>query len=128
MRGAHPLVLSCLVALACLGRTTADEKDLAREEETPREAGVATDGPGLLAVCRRPTRPPADEVQVRRLIRAMGDDRFRAREHASAQLASLGTRAVPLLRVALSNQDLEVARRAERCLDTIEETPTEPLL
>src|SRR5262249_40731342 len=82
----------------------------------------------LRLLSRRHPLAPADEVQVRRLIRAMGDDRFRAREHASAQLASLGTRAVPLLRVALSNQDLEVARRAERCLDTIEETPTEPLL
>ncbi len=128
MRGAHPLVLACLVVLACLGRTAAEDKDLAHAEEILREAGVNTDGPSLLAFFRRHTITASDEAQVRRLIHAMGDENFRAREHASAQLASLGTRAVPLLRVALTNQDLEVARRAERCLESIEDGASEPLL
>ena len=91
------------------------------DEGALRAAGVETTGPALLALIRKHTPDPAKVEQARRLVRQLGDDRFTAREKASAELVKLGPVAVPFLRDAAKSDDSEVVRRARDCLKKIGE-------
>jgi len=65
------------------------------------------------------------EELVKELVRQLGDDDFKKREAASAELAKIGKPAVPALKEAKKNPDLEVARRAEEVLARIENRTAE---
>src|SRR5262249_40458438 len=52
-------------------------------------------------------------------IQRLGDDDFDTREQASEELLKAGLAAMPILRAATRDQDVEVARRVEICLRTI---------
>src|SRR5260370_18534323 len=60
-----------------------------------------------------------DSQKCAPLIRRLGDESFAVREKASQDLVALGEAAVPSLEKAQKSSDLEVARRAERCLSVI---------
>jgi hypothetical protein len=122
-----PLAPACLLLLFAAA-LHADENQLRQDEAALMNAGIRTDGPGLLAFYRQHTTTSADETTIRKLVTEMGDDRFRVRERASGQLTSLGNKAVPFLQAALKNTDLEISRRAERCLSQIEHGASEALL
>jgi WD40 repeat protein len=82
-----------------------------RLAEVPPESAVA--------FLRRHLRPiaEADFKEVRQHITDLGSDKFKIREQAFQQLASLGVVAVPALRQALAkDQPLEVRRRLETIL------------
>jgi hypothetical protein len=93
----------------------------AAAEKVLRGAKIDTTTPGLLAFLRKQTPDPADLEKARKLVRQLGDDKFAVREKATAELIALGTVALPLLKEALNNKDLEVSRRAEQCLQQIGE-------
>ncbi len=68
--------------------------------------------------------PPLDEAQVRRHLRALGDEDFEVRERASAELVKTLPASEKLLRAALKNeQDVEVHNRLTRLLASLEEPP-----
>jgi hypothetical protein len=99
----------------------ADDPDpVKQDEETLKAAKIATDGPGLLEFFRRRTLTNADLKRIKELIHDLGDDSFETRQNASAQLVNIGAPAVPLLKQALKDTDIEVVRRAEDCLKRIE--------
>lgn len=91
------------------------------DEGSLRAAGIETTGPALLALIRKHTPDPVKVEQARRLVRQLGDDRFTAREKASAELVKLGPIAVPFLRDAAKSDDSEIVRRARDCLKQIGE-------
>ncbi len=96
------------------------EPDLgAADEAALRAAGVAVDGPGLLAFLRAQARAPADPARVALLIHQLGDDTYAVREKAAADLVALGGAAAPFLRQALRDEDSEIATRAQACLKRI---------
>jgi hypothetical protein len=97
----------------------------AGDERTLKAAKVHTDGPGLLEFLRMQTPDPARVDKVKALVRKLGDDKFEVREKAAADLVALGEVAVPFLREATKDQELEVARRAQDCLDKIGERKSE---
>jgi hypothetical protein len=116
------LILATLTVLAAglvlpgaEGPTTAQA-----DEELLRSLNIATDGPGLLEFLHNRTIADTDRTRVRALIRHLGDDDFPRREQASRELAACGAPALPLLRQALKSADLEIARRAEACMEAIE--------
>lgn len=78
-----------------------------------------TDGPALLAAFRSQCLTPEAQVRVRTLIDQLGDNSFKLREQAVAELVTVGPRAVPALREAARGGDLEKVRRAETCLARI---------
>ena len=93
----------------------------ASEDELLLQAAkIAVDGPGLLDYFRKHTTPPAQQERIEGLIRQLGDDAFKVREKASADLAALGPAAAPYLRRALSDPDEEVKVRAETLLKNAE--------
>jgi len=95
----------------------------AADEQTLKAARIETDGPSLLKYVRRKIAAPVDPDKVRALIHQLGDDSFETRERATQVLIALGDPAMPLLQAATKNTDLEIARRAERCLQALTKDP-----
>ncbi len=59
---------------------------------------------------------PRLQDQARRLVKQLGDARYKTRESAESRLFTLGPVAVPALEDALHDKDVEVVFRAERLL------------
>ena len=81
---------------------------LAVEPDTAKIKRVA------LVVARKVDPRLRDDVQ--KLITELGDASYAQRENAEKRLKSLGRLAIPNLKEALKNKDLEVVMRAERLL------------
>jgi HEAT repeat protein len=97
----------------------AEKADSADEELLTKEK-VSTDGPALLEYFRSRTLDDAALAKLKKWISELGDDSFDVRETASKQLIAMGLLARAALREATRDPDLEVRRRAERCLENIE--------
>jgi hypothetical protein len=97
------------------------------DERLVRAAKVPVDGPALLTFLRRRVPGEAVAMEIRTLILELGHKVFAVRQRATAALIERGAQAAPLLRQALSNPDREVSRRAEQCLEKIDQGP-EPAL
>src|SRR5262249_30712094 len=69
----------------------------------------------------RRTLAEPDRSRITALIAALGDDSYDVREKASAELVTLGPPAAPLLRQATKDADIEIVRRAEKCLRRIDQ-------
>jgi hypothetical protein len=93
--------------------------DGAEAEKAVKAAGLATDAAALLKHLRDQAPDPRRAEKVQALIKQLGDDSFAVREKASEDLIAVGKPALPLLREAAKDKDLEVARRAEDCLQKI---------
>lgn len=114
----RPLILSLLVASLLAVGARAAETDA--DERTLREAGIATDGRGLLQFFRARTVGEADRAKVEKLITQLGAEEFTTREQATRDIVTLGPVAEPLLRQAAARAaDPEVKQRAELCLRQI---------
>jgi hypothetical protein len=87
------------------------------------EAKVDTNGAGLLNFLRSRSLSSQDQAQIGLYIRQLGHQLFPVRERASAELIRLGPPALPFLRQALIDGDLEVVRRARFCIEEIERGP-----
>jgi hypothetical protein len=98
------------------------EPDLAAvDERALKAAGVAVDGPGLVAFLRGQVRSDDQKSKIQKLIKQLSDEAFEVREKATAELILLGSVALPFLREAAGDNDPEVARRAKHCLARIGE-------
>jgi hypothetical protein len=99
------------------------EEESAAHEATLRAAGLKSDGPALLDFFRKRTVSEADQKKLAALVRQLGADEFEDRNQASAALTAAGRKAVPYLKAVANDRDLEVARRAQRCLRQIDAAP-----
>jgi hypothetical protein len=86
------------------------------DEEILTRAGVRTDANALLTFFRHRTLPESERPVIAKLVRQLGAEICQDREAASAALIRRGPAVGELLRAALGDRDLEIARRAERCL------------
>ncbi len=86
-------------------------------------AGFRTDGPSLISFFQQRTLPPDGREKLAAAILQLGDDSYEVRESAAAELIAVGMPATPQLQAALAAPDLEIARRAERCLQAIQRGP-----
>ncbi|MCI0456683.1 MAG: hypothetical protein L0Z62_06850 [Gemmataceae bacterium] len=93
------------------------------DEQLLRSAKLPTDGPGLVAFLRKQALTDGDAKRVEGLIRRLGDRNFKVRSQAEAELTSRGPGVLALLRRAVEQPDLELRRRVEQCIKTIERTP-----
>jgi HEAT repeat protein len=101
----------------------AAERFAEADEKLLKELKVADDGPSLLAFFRKRTLSKEDQRRLRELVDQLGSNVFRVRTKASAELTQLGSSALPFLRPALQNPDVEVRTRAAKCIATIESGP-----
>src|SRR5262249_35235141 len=109
---------ACSLLLGCAAEA-ADPNPVAADEQTLKAAGVGTTEPELLEFFRKRTLTDAERDKIQTLVRQLGDNSFKVRERASAELTARGITAVAFLRPAVQDADLEVARRAEECLRSI---------
>jgi len=116
--GCPGLSRSCLAGEA--------KADFAADEKALQAAGVKTDGEALLHFFRQRTLTPEERAKVDDLIRQLGATAFKVREQATAALIARGPVVVELLQQAKRSADLEVSRRAERCIQKIQEKDHPP--
>ncbi len=93
-----------------------------------RAAGVATDGSSVLAFIREHTLSEEELERLAVTVRQLGSPEFEAREKASRSLITAGRAALPHLRPALMDPDLEIARRSRSCMEEIQRSPTPVLM
>lgn len=120
----------CLVLLIALSSFAAEpaNPDLGYAEAALRKIGAATDGEGLLAFIRARTLTEAQRKELAAKVRALGSAEYSEREKASRQLVTWGQTALPYLRPAVNDPDLETSRRARRCIEQIERHPQPSLV
>lgn len=94
----------------------------AADERLVKQAGLASDGPALLALLRANTPDDGTRARIKQLIGQLSDKSFGKREQASAELGGLGLKAAAALREARRSADPETARRAENCLRRLRES------
>lgn len=116
-----PVVGALLLAVATAAESPSDE-------QLVKQAQIPSDGPGLVSYFRQRTVAGNDRQRIESLIERLGDPVYAVRERATTDLIASGLPAVTLLRRAAATQeDVEVARRAERCLSAIERVPSATL-
>lgn len=93
---------------------------LQADEQALREVQLGTDGASLIKFFKARTLADADRSRLAALVVDLGSDAYELRERASQELIAAGAQAVPLLRQATRNSDIEVVRRAEHCLRLID--------
>jgi hypothetical protein len=116
-----------LLALAALGAAPPVEllDDVSPEEQVLKTAGLGVDGASLLAFFRARTLTEALQKKIDEAVRNLGADSFPVREKATRDLIALGFLAIPALEQAVRGKDLEMVRRAERCLKEIRNQGTD---
>jgi HEAT repeat protein len=99
------------------------QSDAEEDEQILKAAQVGDDGESLLAFLRKRTLTDAKREQLLKYVRDLGSKRFADRRRASRELIAAGTPALALLRQALKDPDVEVVRRATKCIKAIESGP-----
>jgi hypothetical protein len=119
--GSLAVILGAFVVAAVAHAEDGSSANFARDEELLKNARIATDGPGLLEFIRKKCILSAATVeQIDSLIERLGDNNFRKREQASADLKAIGSAALPALRRALRGKDAETSRRAADILEFVQ--------
>jgi HEAT repeat protein len=107
----------------------ASEDEIARRIR--RDAWAAwwanTEGPALLAMLDKRTLSPGEQKKVMAAIRRLGANDFTAREKAAVELIARGRMILPILRESLKNNEAELVRRAQGCIERIENEPAHRL-
>jgi len=110
-----------LIALAVAGPAAAQTEAEIADERILERAGVKSDGPGLVAFFRLRTLPDQEREKYRALVKQLGSEQFREREQAMQALVARGPVVIELLREGSKQGDLEMERRALRCIQRIQE-------
>jgi HEAT repeat protein len=92
----------------------------AADQNVLRAAGIEIEAGSLLQYFKKRTLFDDDLKKVKELVRKLGDEAIVERNRAANDLIAVGPPARPLLRDALSGDDVEVVRRATNCLEAIE--------
>jgi HEAT repeat protein len=118
--GGLGLVLSLQAShLRGAGDQSAEEED----EQILKAAKLNGDRENLLNFLRKRTLTDGKRDQLEQYVRDLGSLRFADRRRASRELITVGTPALAFLRKAAKDPDVEVARRAQKCLKAIESGP-----
>jgi HEAT repeat protein len=124
------LASALLLALSIVAVAPTDVA-AATDEESPntrflKRAGLATEDADLLRIVKNAAGEAADRDQIDSLVKQFGDADFDKREKASQRVVTVGAAALPRLRAALKDSDVEVVKRAKECIEAIEKTKHEP--
>jgi HEAT repeat protein len=111
------------VSAACGGD---DPPATAEEEQVLKDAKIASDGPSLLEFFRKQILSARQVERIDALVSQLGDEDFKVRERATAELKGVGTPALARLRLALKDKDAEVRWRAEVTIQSIEQNNEGP--
>jgi HEAT repeat protein len=91
------------------------------DESILKTAKLATDDKALLDFFRQRTLTDEQRVAIQALIKKLGDNVYKVREKATAELVARGSVATALLLEATHSRDPEVVKRSQLCLKRISE-------
>jgi hypothetical protein len=114
------LIVLGVVLLVIVPVPSRAEQRKAGDEAVLEAAGLATDGPALLCFFRQRSPTEAEHALLAKQVRRLGSDSFLEREQATRELRAAGRSAVPFLRPAVQDPDLEIVQRAQRLLRELE--------
>jgi hypothetical protein len=120
MRTCRRVALTFLLTAVALLRADPPDPTVTQAEKLLQEHRLGTDGPALLAFFKARTLTEEKRNRIVALVRELGDDDFETREKAAADLIAFGRHALPALRAASDDPDLERARRAKQCAASID--------
>ncbi len=123
-----PLLLPAFALLTGAEPERTPEQELAYEEKLLKGVGIMPDGTGLIEFFRSKALSLAEQERLAAAVPRMGDESYETREKATRDLIAAGRFAVPYLKMALKSEDLEIARRADRCLSAIDQVPYASLM
>src|SRR5206468_4091377 len=118
--GGIGVVIAMLLAAPGRAQTPAGPN---ADEVTLSKAQVGGDGASLIAYFKSRMVSEPELRRIQAIVRQLGDDSYAVRERATGELIAAGLPAVAPLRLATKDPDVEIARRAERCLKKIERVP-----
>jgi hypothetical protein len=115
-------VLAGGLVWCCGGLVRAEDGGGGKADERRLEAAqLKHDGASLLEFFRRRTLTDEEREKAKESIRQLGNESFKIREHAVADLVARGPVVLELLKEAVEDRDLEISRRAERCRQRIQQ-------
>jgi outer membrane protein assembly factor BamB/HEAT repeat protein len=124
-----------LLAVFCLSTLTVrcsvgqePDPELPLFEKVLKDANVALDTPALLKLFKDRTPSEEEKTRLAESVRRLGARSFQMRTRAEQDLIKAGRLALPVLKPALQDWDIEIVRRAERCIAAIELNNDMPLL
>jgi hypothetical protein len=127
LRGAACSVFLILATQAWAAELPADP-ELVRARQVLAEAHLAPDAASLLRFLRQRTLSEEQIEHLAATVDQLGDADFQVRTRASRKLVEAGPVAVPFLRAVRGDSDLELADRARRCLERIQQHSSASLL
>ncbi len=122
MRRAMLVLLAVgLMAWYSSGNAT-DEADEQRatDDKWLQDNGIKPDAAGLLDHFRKRTPGPKELQRLEALVQLLASEQFEERERATKELKAIGEPALPALRKATLDADVEVSLRARDCIAAIE--------
>jgi hypothetical protein len=102
------------------GPTGNDDEEAAGDDAFLKEHKIGLDADSLVGFFQKRTLTDADRTRLEKLVKQLGDNAFVAREQAQRDLIAAGPTALPILKPACNDPDLEIARRAARSMEAIE--------
>src|SRR5206468_919364 len=93
-----------------------------------KDANLSTETPALLKLFRDRTPSVEDRARLDETMRRLGARSYQARNRAEQDLIRAGRLALPVLKQAVKDTDIEIVRRAERCISAIEVNNDSPVL
>ena len=118
MKSLSLLLLVLSLALVPPAAPAADK--LLQDEALLHNAGIGTDGAGLLTYFRGRSATEVDPDRLKTLLARLGDEQIPVREQAVGEIVAIGPLAVPALRLLAHDPDSPAAVQARRCLKAIE--------
>jgi hypothetical protein len=112
------LPLAIWAILAGPGLASAEDTRAA-DEHVLHVRKIKADGPSVLALFRKLSLTEAQVQRLESTIRQLGSDAFKTRASASAEIAAIGPPALPFLKKAVDDKDLEISRRGQALVDQI---------
>ncbi len=99
----------------------AQNATLSQDEQSLKNAGIATDGQGLLEYFRRHTPSAEEQAALKQRAAQLGSSIFAVRVKATDELIRAGRSSLPWLRPLAKSSDGETSRRAQYCIQVIEQ-------
>src|SRR5262249_4039030 len=115
-------VLLTVLGIGLLASAARAQHSAQLDEQLLKSAGLPTDDKGLLEFFKRRSLKDGDRQNLTDLVRQLGSTVFRDRQKSAKELVLQGPVALPFLKSALTNTDLETCVRAEKCIKEIEKS------
>lgn len=113
--------VAALTAVLAWTIARAGQTALSQDEQTLKNAGLPSDGPGLVEYFRRRTPTDQEKAMLQERARQLGSSVFAVRAKATDALIQAGRASLPHLREIAKSTDGEAPRRAQYCIQVIEQ-------